>query len=55
MMAEITVTINKNAVPVLVTGDPAVVGAVLDTLDRVLRGSARAPLKLARDAGEGAP
>jgi hypothetical protein len=48
-MAGITITINRDATPVLVTGDPAIVEAVLDALERVLRGPERRVLRLARD------
>jgi hypothetical protein len=48
---EITITVNKGAEPVLVTGSPAVVRAVLDALVEVLEGAPRRRvLELTRDA-----
>jgi hypothetical protein len=47
---DITITVNRGATAVLVTGDPAVVAAVLDALERVLRGPERRVLRLARDS-----
>lgn len=53
---EITVTVNRGADPVLVTGDPRVVAAVVDALVAVLDPrDRRRVLALARDdAAEGA-
>ncbi len=54
-MEEITITVTRGPSPVLVTGDPIVVDAVLGALDRALRGPERARvLRLAREL-DGAP
>jgi len=48
---EITITLNKGSSPVLITGEPTIVRAVLDALGLVLEGAPRRHvLQLAREA-----
>ena len=49
-MEEITITVTRGNSPILVTGDPIIVDAVLGALDRALRGPERARvLRLQRE------
>ena len=50
---EITVTINRGAEPVLVTGDPRVVAAVVAALIETLQGSTRRRVLELTRPGEG--
>lgn len=48
---EITITLNKGSEPVLVTGSPTIIRAVLDALSEVLEGAPRRRvLELQREA-----
>lgn len=55
-MEEITITVTRGTSPVLVTGDPIVVDAVLRALDQALKGPERSRvLSLARNRDDDGP